>query len=74
MDYPKAQCRWEDAPRYSFKVVVLGSKGVGKTSLLKRLKFDKFEGDASNTIGVDFLTHTINTGKDMVQVLVVEYL
>ncbi|XP_046848080.1 ras-related protein Rab-30-like [Xenia sp. Carnegie-2017] len=67
MDYPKAQCRWEDAPRYSFKVVVLGSEGVGKTSLLKRLKFDKFEGDASNTIGVDFLTHTINTGKDMVQ-------
>ena len=59
---------WDDGPKYSFKIIVLGSKDVGKTSLLKRFKFDKFEDAPSHTIGVEFYTHNMQIGFDSVQV------
>ena len=36
------------------KVVIGGSKGVGKTSLIRRAVDDRFESDTMSTIGVEF--------------------
>jgi small GTP-binding protein len=44
----------------TFKVVLLGDSGVGKTSLLKRYMFDMFESHESMTIGASFFQKTIN--------------
>jgi Ras-related protein Rab-22 len=41
----------------SAKVMLLGEIGVGKSSLARRLVFDKFDSDYKSTIGVDILTH-----------------
>ncbi len=39
---------------FSFKVVVLGDSGVGKTTLIRRHATGKFQRDISPTVGVDF--------------------
>ena len=41
------------------KVMLLGEIGVGKTSLARRLVFDRFESDYKSTIGVDIFTHDV---------------
>ena len=64
---------WEDEPKYSFKIIVLGSKSVGKSSLLKRFQFDEFEDVPSHTIGVGFSTHNIKIGINSVQVAKIVY-
>ncbi|MDE2577579.1 MAG: GTP-binding protein [Hyphomicrobiales bacterium] len=44
----------------SAKIMLLGSIGVGKTSLARRFVFDKFEGEYKSTIGVDIHTHDVS--------------
>ncbi len=44
------------------KVMLLGDIGVGKSSLARRIVFDRFESDYKSTIGVDILTHDLNVG------------
>ena len=44
---------------YSKKVVILGDSGVGKTSLLYRYLYDKFEADNMPTLGTSFKTKLI---------------
>ena len=39
---------------YSFKFIIIGSSGVGKTAILKRLVEDTFSTDSQSTIGVEF--------------------
>jgi GTPase SAR1 family protein len=41
------------------KVMLLGDMGVGKTSIMYRLVFDRFEGDYRTTLGVEILTHDV---------------
>jgi small GTP-binding protein len=41
------------------KVVIGGSKGVGKTSLMRRAVDDRFDADTLSTIGVEFEVKTI---------------
>ena len=41
---------------YLFKIIVLGDTGYGKTSLVKRVLKDKFDGEKEPTIGLDFAT------------------
>ena len=41
----------------SAKVMLLGDIAVGKTSLAKRLVFDRFDADYKTTIGVNVLSH-----------------
>ncbi len=41
------------------KVMLLGDIGVGKTSIARRLVFDRFESQYKATIGVDIYTHDI---------------
>ena len=44
----------------NFKFIVIGSSGVGKTAILKRLVDDVFTGESQSTIGVEFLTTTVD--------------
>eukprot|EP01123_Difflugia_compressa_P007764 TRINITY_DN2153_c0_g1_i1.p1 TRINITY_DN2153_c0_g1~~TRINITY_DN2153_c0_g1_i1.p1 ORF type:complete len:584 (-),score=89.91 TRINITY_DN2153_c0_g1_i1:168-1919(-) len=44
---------------YFFKVIVVGSAAVGKSSLLLRLTEDKFFPSYVSTIGIDFKIHTL---------------
>jgi len=49
---------WEDHDgirEYTFKVLVVGDIGTGKTSLVKRLKFNTFSDKLNSTVGVDFV-------------------
>lgn len=45
----------------SAKVMLLGDIGVGKSSLARRLVFDRFETDYKTTIGVDVMTCDVLT-------------
>ncbi len=44
---------------YIFKFCLLGQGGVGKTCIVKRLCFNKFDFNTSLTIGVNFYSHNI---------------
>jgi small GTP-binding protein len=46
--------------RKTFKFIVIGSSGVGKTAILKRLVEDVFTTDSQSTIGVEFLATTVD--------------
>ena len=48
---------------YRFKVVVIGTSGSGKTSLLLRFAENKFNDDHLVTIGVDFKTKSLQVGQ-----------
>lgn len=48
-----------DAGKKTFKFIVIGSSGVGKTAILKRLVDDVFTSESQSTIGVEFLATTI---------------
>lgn len=43
----------------TFKFIVIGSSGVGKTAILKRLIDDVFTTESQSTIGVEFLATTL---------------
>jgi small GTP-binding protein len=43
----------------TFKFIVIGSSGVGKTAILKRLVDDTFVDESQSTIGVEFLTAAV---------------
>ena len=47
-----------------FKVVVAGSKNVGKTSLIRRYSTGKFDKSTLSTIGVDFETKKLNVDEN----------
>ena len=47
----------------SAKVMLLGDIGVGKSSLARRLVFDRFESEYKTTLGVDVLTHDVDLGQ-----------
>lgn len=49
----------ERQPRYVFKVCLIGSGGVGKTCIARRLCFDTFDARTQLTIGIDFYTYDI---------------
>ncbi|KXZ52310.1 RABC2 protein [Gonium pectorale] len=44
----------EGATDYTFKILLLGDSGVGKTCLLTRFAHDSFDDKVASTIGVDF--------------------
>jgi small GTP-binding protein len=46
-------------PGFSFKVIIIGPPAVGKTSLLNRFVHNEFDMSYKLTLGVDFLTKTV---------------
>lgn len=44
------------------RIVLAGNQGVGKTSILKRLAYDIFDGDKSGTVGADLVTKSFVIG------------
>lgn len=48
----------------SYKVMLLGEIGVGKSSLARRLAFDQFEGDYKPTLGVDVYRYEVPKSAD----------
>ena len=48
-----------DSKKQSCKLVLLGDSGVGKTSLVRRVVFDKFEHDSQPTQSVGFMSKKI---------------
>ena len=47
------------ASKYLFKMILTGSGGAGKTSLLQRYTTNQFTGSTKMTIGVDFAVHNV---------------
>lgn len=50
----------------NFKVIFLGSAGVGKTSIILSFMYDRFLVANEPTIGVDFFTRSISIGNNKV--------
>jgi small GTP-binding protein len=46
----------------SYKFIIVGSSGVGKTAILKRLVEDTYTEDSQSTIGVEFDSAVLNIG------------
>lgn len=46
-------------PLQKYKLVFLGEQSVGKTSIITRFMYDKFDGTHKGTIGIDFLSKTM---------------
>ena len=44
---------------FTFKIIVLGDPGVGKSCLTSRVLQDKFEDQYAPTIGFEFLTYNV---------------
>ncbi|XP_061400216.1 ras-related protein Rab6-like [Musca vetustissima] len=45
--------------RNKFKVIFLGERNVGKSTLITRFMYDNFDNTYQATVGIDFLTKTI---------------
>jgi small GTP-binding protein len=52
---------------YSFKIVVVGASGVGKTALVNHLITHTFTDESRPTIGVEFKSYTITSDEDNVK-------
>ena len=57
--------RKRKAPLY--KLILLGNPHVGKSNLLLRLNKDDFSDENSNTVGIEFVTKTMDIGEESVK-------
>ena len=56
---------------YTFKIVMIGDSGVGKSCILLRFSDDKFNENFYATIGVDFRFKNINIDNKSVKLQIV---
>jgi small GTP-binding protein len=54
-------------PPPSFKIVIVGSSGVGKSSIVKRLIQDIFDPEGTTTCGADFYSYSCPVGSDTIR-------
>lgn len=52
---------------WTFKVIVCGDGGTGKTTLIKRFSTGKFQEDTKMTIGADFVVQTVELPEDIIK-------
>ena len=59
----------EDFP--SYKILIIGDQGIGKTSLIHRYIFNEFKDNDSSTIGLDFQEKTVQVSpKDKIILII----
>jgi small GTP-binding protein len=46
----------------AFKVILVGSQSVGKSSILNRISDGRFSNSYTPTIGIDFKTYSVDIG------------
>lgn len=51
-----------DTSEHTFKILLVGDSGVGKSCLLMRFTADRFEDTTTSTIGVDFKVKQVTVG------------
>ena len=51
--------RIEDSSSKTYKIVLIGDPGVGKSNILLRYTEDKFTTEMKPTVGVEFASHTL---------------
>lgn len=51
-------------PQANYKIVVVGSSGVGKTSIVQRLVDGVYSEEKQSTVGVEFKTFTVTTDSE----------
>jgi Ras-related protein Rab-6A len=56
---PQEQAGASVPPLAKYKLVFLGDQSVGKTSIITRFMYDKFDNNYQATIGIDFLSKTM---------------
>ncbi|KAH6796639.1 RAB GTPase-like protein H1E [Perilla frutescens var. hirtella] len=63
------------SPLAKYKLVFLGDQSVGKTSIITRFMYDKFDTTYQATIGIDFLSKTMDTaGQERFRSLIPSYI
>ena len=55
-------------PAISFKLLLIGDEGVGKTSLTKRFASDTFTPGIDSTMGIDFDSKSIRVDRKTVDI------
>ncbi|MFX0134141.1 MAG: Rab family GTPase, partial [Candidatus Hodarchaeota archaeon] len=60
----------EEQEQYVFKILLLGDGAVGKTSLLKRFIYNTFDSDYKGTIGVQFMTRSVEVENKRVKLVI----
>ncbi|KAJ5077731.1 rab gtpase [Anaeramoeba ignava] len=53
--------------RYKYKVCFLGDTAVGKTSIITRLMYNKFDSNYQATVGADFLTKSFKLNQNYIK-------
>ncbi|CAD8092283.1 unnamed protein product [Paramecium primaurelia] len=54
-------------PMQKYKIVFLGEQAVGKTSIINRFIFDNFTGNEQPTVGIDFISKTLQVDNKSVR-------
>ena len=57
----------KSAPEYSFKFLMVGDAGVGKTSLVRRLCLNQFSDSCDQTVGIEFMVYKLYVNDNPVQ-------
>ena len=53
---------------YTFRYIIVGDSGVGKTSILHRFEKNQFDSKVMSTIGIDYVRKNLQINQDNIVV------